>query len=90
MRVTTESGVAGWVFRSAPLDIQGVAAADHALTPLYEKPDGWSRVLTQLPDSASVTPIATEGAFIRILTAEGQAGYVSRSAPLAALKNYQP
>jgi heat shock protein HtpX len=60
----------------------------HRLTPLYEKPDGWSRVLAQLRESAAVMPIAIEGAFVRITTAEGQAGYVSRSAPLAALKSF--
>jgi heat shock protein HtpX len=88
VRVATESGVAGWVFRSAPLDIRAVAAADHALTPLYEQPDGWSRVLALLPESAFVIPIATEGHFIRVTTPAGQAGYVSRSAPLTALKNF--
>jgi len=70
--------------------VQAVAAAGHALTPLYERPDGWSRVLAQLPESAVVIPIATEGHFIRVTTAEHQAGYVSRSAPLAALRNFQP
>jgi heat shock protein HtpX len=63
--------------------------ADHALTPLYEQPDGWSRVLAQLPESAVVIPVAIEGHFIRVTTAEHQAGYVSRSAPLAALKKFQ-
>jgi heat shock protein HtpX len=89
VRVATGSGVGGWVFRSAPLDIQAVAAADHALTPLYEQPDGWSRVLALLPESAVVIPIATEGHFIRVTTAEHQSGYVSRTAPLTALKNLQ-
>jgi SH3-like domain-containing protein len=89
VRVATESGVAGWVFRSAPLDIQGVAAADHALTPVYEQPDGWSRVLAQLPESAVVILMATEGHFVKVTTAEGHTGYVSRSAPLGALKNLQ-
>jgi hypothetical protein len=62
---------------------------DHALTPLYEQPDGWSRVLAQLLESAVVIPIATDGPFIRVTTAEHQPGYVSRSAPLTALKNFQ-
>lgn len=89
VRVTTEGGVAGDVVRSAPFRMQPAAAADHALTPLYEQPDGWSRVLAELPESAVVIPIATEGHFIRVTTAEHQAGYVSRSAPLTALKNCQ-
>jgi heat shock protein HtpX len=59
----------------------------HALIPLYEQPDGWSRVLAQLPESAVVIPMATEGLFVRVITADDRTGYVSRSAPLAALKN---
>ena len=86
-RVITESGLPGYVLRSAPIELQGVAAADHALTPLYEQPDGWSRVLAQLPEGAFLVPGATEGNFIRVTTAENQVGYVSRSAPLTALKN---
>ena len=65
-------------------------AADHALIPLYEQPDGWSRVLAQLPENAVVIPIATEGHFIRVATAHNQVGYVTRSAPLTALKNSAP
>lgn len=84
-----KDAAASYVFRSAPLRIQPAAAADHALTPLYEQPDAWSRVLAQLPESAVVIPIATEGHFIRVTTAEHLAGYVSRSAPLIALKNLQ-
>jgi heat shock protein HtpX len=63
---------------------------DHLLTPVYEQPDGWSRVLAQLPESAVVVPIAAEGAFIRVTMAEERTGYVSRSAPLSALKNFRP
>jgi heat shock protein HtpX len=63
-------------------------AAGQVLTPLYELPDGWSRVIARLPENAIIIPIAAEGHFIRITTAEHQAGYVSRSAPLAALKNF--
>jgi heat shock protein HtpX len=59
------------------------------LTPLYEQPNGWSRVLAQLPESAVVIPVATEGPFIRVTTAEHQIGYVSRSAPLTALKKFR-
>jgi heat shock protein HtpX len=59
----------------------------HALIPLYERPDGWSRVLAELPENAVVVAMGTEGQFIRVMTAEHQAGYVSRSARLAALKD---
>ena len=55
------------------------------LTPLYEKPDGWSTVLAQLPQDAQLTVIGTEGNFIRVRTGEHVLGYVARSAPLAAL-----
>src|SRR5439155_7110920 len=60
-RVTTESGLPGYVLRSAPIELQGVAAADHASPPLYEQPDGWPRVLAQLPEGAFVVPGAAEG-----------------------------
>jgi heat shock protein HtpX len=33
------------------------------LIPLYERPDGWSRVLAQLPQDAQVTLVGTEGPF---------------------------
>jgi hypothetical protein len=58
----------------------------HALIPLYERPDGWSRVLAELPENAVLVAIGTEGEFIRVTTADDQAGFVSRFAPLAALK----
>jgi Zn-dependent protease with chaperone function len=71
-------------------DVPALLSEDvHPLIPLYEQPDGWSRVLAQLPESAVVIPIATEGHFIRVTTAEHPAGYVSRSAPLTALKTFQ-
>jgi heat shock protein HtpX len=85
----TAGGVSGSPFRSVPPRMQTAGTADHALTPLYERPNGWSRVLAQLPENAEVIPIATEGHFIRVTTAEHEAGYVPRSAPLTALKNFQ-
>jgi heat shock protein HtpX len=79
---------AGYGFRSAPLGMQPAAAVDHVLTPLYEQPNGWSRILAQLPENAVVIPAAVEGDFIRVTT-EDQSGYVPRSAPLTALKNFR-
>ena len=74
-----------------PSDIPAPLSVDaHALIPLYEGPDGWSRVLAQLPVGAVIVPMATEGNFVRVTTPEGQSGYVSRTAPLAALKNIHP
>jgi predicted RNA-binding protein with EMAP domain len=61
------------------------SAPREVLTPLFEKPDGWSKVLAQLPPDAQVTIVATEGNFVRVRTGDGVPGYVSRSAPLAAL-----
>lgn len=88
-RVTTEDGVASSVLQSAPLAMQTAATTDHALTPLYEQPDGWSRVLAHLPEGAVVTLMATDGHFIRVTTTQHQVGYVPRSAPLTALKNFR-
>ena len=53
------------------------------LTPLYERADGWSRVLAQLPPDAALTVTGTEGNFIRVTTADNLAGYVSRLSPPA-------
>lgn len=83
-----------------PLEMQSTAAADQpvpssceppepAPIPLYEQPDGWSRVLARLPADTVVRPIAAEGHFVRVITAEDQTGYVSRSAPLPAVRKFQ-
>jgi len=55
------------------------------LTPLYERPDGWSRVLAKLPPDAQITIVETDGNFVRVRTGGRVLGYVSRTAPLAAL-----
>jgi heat shock protein HtpX len=89
VRVTTDDGVTGYVVRSVRLRIQHAATSDDALIPMYERPDGWSRVLAELPANAILTLGASEGPFIRVMTAEHRAGYVSSSAPLNALKNRQ-
>jgi hypothetical protein len=49
-------------------------------TPVYEKPDGWSRVLCQLPEQAAVTICGTEGNFLKVTTANRVIGYISQSA----------
>jgi hypothetical protein len=49
-------------------------------TPVYEKPDGWSKVLCQLPEHAAVTVCGTEGSFLKVTTANRVIGYISRSA----------
>jgi heat shock protein HtpX len=49
-------------------------------TPLYEKADGWSNVLGNLPDRAVVTLCGTEGHFLRVTTTDGVVGYISQSA----------
>ena len=58
------------------------------MTPLYERADGWSRVLAQLPPDAALTVTGTEGNFIRVTTADHLSGYVSRLSPLAVA--YRP
>jgi len=52
-------------------------------TPIYEHPDGWSRVVAWLPRDAPVTSLReVNGNFVRVETPEGPAGWVARSAPL--------
>ena len=49
-------------------------------TPLYEAPDGWSKVLGSLPEGTVVTISETNTNFLRVTTADGRQGYVSRAA----------
>jgi SH3-like domain-containing protein len=88
VRITTQGGVAGYV-RPAQGGAPATGAADRSLISLYERPDGWSRVVAQLPRSAAVTVIGADGEYVQVTTTEHQTGYVPRSAPLAALKNSQ-
>ena len=54
--------------------------------PLYEQPDGWSRVVTWLPPDAVLKVVAGgQGAFIRVVTADNVAGFVSKTAGLLHL-----
>jgi hypothetical protein len=62
---------------------------DAPLTPLYERPDGLSRIVAQLPHDAVLTSAMKEGNFIRVTTGNNTVGYVARWAPLAALKPFQ-
>jgi hypothetical protein len=48
--------------------------------PVYERPDGWSRVICQLPEDAAVMVCGTEGNFHKITTANRVVGYISQSA----------
>jgi hypothetical protein len=48
-------------------------------TLMYEKADGWSRVLCQLPENAMVAVLGTEGNFLKVSTAEGIVGYIAQS-----------
>jgi hypothetical protein len=50
------------------------------VTPVYEKPDGWSDVISHLPENAAVTVLGTEGNFLKVSTADHVIGYISRSA----------
>jgi hypothetical protein len=57
-----------------------VDAISPRITPVYEKPDGWSNVLCQLPDNAAVTVLGTDGNFLKVSTATQIVGYISQSA----------
>jgi heat shock protein HtpX len=54
--------------------------------PVYEQPDGWSKVVAELDEDAVVTPIGTVGEFVRIVTEDNIRGYVSATAGLTALR----
>jgi len=54
--------------------------------PLYEHPDGWSKVLAQLDENAALTPVGKVGNFVRVVTSDNVTGYVSASACLSALR----
>jgi heat shock protein HtpX len=48
-------------------------------TSVYEKPDGWSPVLCQLPEHAVITVLGTEGNFLKVTTADSIVGYIAQS-----------
>jgi heat shock protein HtpX len=56
------------------------------LTAVYERPDGWSRVLTHLPKDAEVRVVGNEGHFVRVMTKDNVSGYIGESARQIVLK----
>ena len=68
--------VRGWT----PSD-KKTRSLDHpTVTALYASPDGWSKVVCNLPQGTAVTLDATEGHFLRVRTEDGVVGYISESA----------
>jgi len=59
-----------------------------SLTPLYESPDGLSRIVARLPPNIALTSATMRGNFIEVMTRDGTTGYVARSANLAALATF--
>jgi heat shock protein HtpX len=51
-------------------------ASSPATIPLYEKPDGWSTVLRELPLDALLSFGPTEGGFVQVTTADNIVGYI--------------
>jgi Zn-dependent protease with chaperone function len=66
--------------RLAELDSSSRQDIAPRITPVYEKPDGWSKVLCQLPEHAQVTVCGTEGNFLKVITGSRVVGYISQSA----------
>jgi heat shock protein HtpX len=62
-----------------PATVESLPSREAAGTPLYERPDGWSGVLAQLPPDAVVTSLGHEGSFIRVVTKDKVVGYVSQN-----------
>jgi len=66
--------------RLVQMDSSSRQAIPSRVTPVYEKPDGWSQVLCQLPENSAVTVLGTEGDFLKVTTANRVVGYISQSA----------
>jgi heat shock protein HtpX len=58
---------------------------DNSGIPLYEKPDGWSRVVRRLAPDAVLSVAEGHGEFIRVVTTDDVTGYVSINAGLRVL-----
>ena len=73
-----------WTDAESSIGNPDSAASSQAIgpgvTPMYEKPDGWSKVLCQLPKDAVVTVCGTEGNFLKVTTADRVVGYIAQSA----------
>ena len=52
------------------------AAACSVVTPLYEKPEGWSKILRELPHGTPLTFGAIEGGFVQVTTGDNVVGYI--------------
>jgi hypothetical protein len=65
--------------RLAQIDSSSSPPMPPSRTLMYEKADGWSQVLCQLPDDAVVAVLGTEGNFLKVSTAEGIVGYIAQS-----------
>jgi hypothetical protein len=65
--------------RLAQIDSSSNPAMPPSRTFMYEKPDGWSQVLCQLPENAVVAVLGTEGNFLKVTTAERIVGYIAQS-----------
>jgi heat shock protein HtpX len=72
--------------RSSVDDAPDPSFVAEPLTVLYERPDGWSRVLTHLPKDAEVRVVGSEGHFVRVITKDNVSGYIGESARQIVLK----
>jgi Zn-dependent protease with chaperone function len=66
--------------RLAQADSSSRQTIPRRVTPVYEKPDGWSQVLCHLPEHAAVTVCGTDGNFLTVTTEDRVVGYISQSA----------
>ena len=102
-RVTTDVGLRGYVGRRTPVEdatIPAVVLVEDAelgqrwrlcdaVTKLYESPDGWSRLVGELPRGSVVTLDGSDGGFATVTTDVGLRGYVARRTPVAAVTRDQ-
>jgi hypothetical protein len=65
--------------RLAQIDSSSNPAMPPSGSSVYEKPDGWSQVLCELPENAVVAVLGTEGNFLKVTTAERIVGYIAQS-----------
>ncbi len=82
IRQTQSEGVEVALPRSSSEALDPRFVVADPVTAVYEQPDGWSRVLTQLTKNTVVTAVGREGNFVRVITKDDVAGYVASSARL--------